>query len=193
MENVSKALIIAGAILLAILLITIGIFILNSQNSTTDEAFDLLEAMELEASDTADIIAGYTVNRYANRTIDIVACYSQYHTGIKIDEDATYILSFDYTIEEKEVDIGCGVGFYFLNPAGNYAQYVDGIYGEPYPNQNIGEKTSFTITFKPKGNSKYNDYKNKDLYLGIRFVRHSGDDTPRKSKVKIENIKLKYK
>ena len=38
MENASKALIIAGAILIAILLISVGIMIMNSMNKPIDEA-----------------------------------------------------------------------------------------------------------------------------------------------------------
>lgn len=38
MENASKALLIAGAVLIAIVLITIGIVILNKSKSTTDQA-----------------------------------------------------------------------------------------------------------------------------------------------------------
>ena len=38
MENASKALIIAGAILIAILLISVGILVMNSVNKPIDEA-----------------------------------------------------------------------------------------------------------------------------------------------------------
>ena len=38
MENASKALLIAGAILICILLIAIGMYIYNSANSTVDSA-----------------------------------------------------------------------------------------------------------------------------------------------------------
>lgn len=38
MENASKALIIAGAILISILLISLGIIMFNSSKSTTDQA-----------------------------------------------------------------------------------------------------------------------------------------------------------
>jgi len=55
MENASKALIIAGAILLAILLITLGISIFNSQKGIDDKAAVVGELIELKASDTADI------------------------------------------------------------------------------------------------------------------------------------------
>ena len=46
MENASKALIIAGAILISILLITLGIAMFRSSDGTTDEASKAANAME---------------------------------------------------------------------------------------------------------------------------------------------------
>lgn len=55
MENASKALVIAGAILISILLITIGVFIINSITGTTDE---LEGKMNNTAAETFN--SGYT-------------------------------------------------------------------------------------------------------------------------------------
>ena len=46
MENASKALIIAGAILISILLISLGIIMFNSSKGTTDQAASTANAME---------------------------------------------------------------------------------------------------------------------------------------------------
>lgn len=46
MENASKALIIAGAILISILLISLGIIMFNASKGTTDQANDTANAME---------------------------------------------------------------------------------------------------------------------------------------------------
>lgn len=46
MENASKALIIAGAILISILLISLGIIMFNQSKSTTDQASGTANAME---------------------------------------------------------------------------------------------------------------------------------------------------
>lgn len=46
MENASKALIIAGAILISILLISLGIIMFNSSKGTTDQASNTAGAME---------------------------------------------------------------------------------------------------------------------------------------------------
>lgn len=46
MENASKALIIAGAILISILLISLGIIMFNASKGTTDQANRTANAME---------------------------------------------------------------------------------------------------------------------------------------------------
>lgn len=46
MENASKALIIAGAILISILLISLGIIMYNASTGTTDQAENTAQAME---------------------------------------------------------------------------------------------------------------------------------------------------
>lgn len=46
MENASKALIIAGAILISILLISLGIVMFNASKETTGQATDTANAME---------------------------------------------------------------------------------------------------------------------------------------------------
>ena len=48
MENASKALIIAGAILIAILLISVGILVMNSTGSVTDEVGKTADTMALQ-------------------------------------------------------------------------------------------------------------------------------------------------
>ena len=49
MENASKALIIAGAILLSILIIAIGMFIYNSAQSTINDSMTSFSTQEIEA------------------------------------------------------------------------------------------------------------------------------------------------
>ena len=49
MENASKALIIAGAILLSILIIAIGIYIFNGANSTVVNSMQSMTTSEIEA------------------------------------------------------------------------------------------------------------------------------------------------
>lgn len=49
MENASKALLIAGAILLAILIIAIGMFIYNSAQATVNDSMTTLSTQEIDA------------------------------------------------------------------------------------------------------------------------------------------------
>lgn len=49
MENASKALLIAGAILLAILIIAIGMFIYNSAQATVNDSMTSLSTQEIDA------------------------------------------------------------------------------------------------------------------------------------------------
>ena len=49
MENASKALIIAGAILLSILIIAIGIYIFNSAQGTIDSSLESMSSQEVDA------------------------------------------------------------------------------------------------------------------------------------------------
>ena len=49
MENASKALIIAGAILLSILIIAIGIFIFNGANSTITDSMTSMSTQEIQS------------------------------------------------------------------------------------------------------------------------------------------------
>lgn len=52
MENATKALLIAGAVLVAILLITIGIRILNSTKGTVDSSQKTMQATEITTFNT---------------------------------------------------------------------------------------------------------------------------------------------
>ncbi len=56
MENASKALIIAGAILISILLISLGIIMYNASTGTTDQASNTASAMEEGAQAGVDSI-----------------------------------------------------------------------------------------------------------------------------------------
>ena len=50
MENASKALIIAGALLISILLVSLGIMMFNSSKGTTDKAGDTSNVLETSAN-----------------------------------------------------------------------------------------------------------------------------------------------
>ena len=48
MENASKALIIAGSVLIAILIISLGLFIFKSTEGTTDQTQELGKTLEVQ-------------------------------------------------------------------------------------------------------------------------------------------------
>ncbi len=62
MENASKALIIAGAILISILLISLGIIMFNASKGTTDQASGTANAMEQGAQKGVNSIQNSLTN-----------------------------------------------------------------------------------------------------------------------------------
>jgi len=65
MENASKALIIAGAILISILLISLGIMMFNSSKGTTDQAASTANALQAGAQAGVDRLES-SVNNILN-------------------------------------------------------------------------------------------------------------------------------
>ncbi len=58
MENATKALLIAAAILIAIVLIALGVGLLNSTGDTTDDAKNVANALESSTSTAANGVVG---------------------------------------------------------------------------------------------------------------------------------------
>ena len=56
MENASKALIIAGSILVAILIVTMGIFIISNTKGTSESAKKVATDLQLGAENTVDTL-----------------------------------------------------------------------------------------------------------------------------------------
>ena len=89
MENASKALIIAGAILIAILLISVGLVVFNSTKGVTDQAGELGRTMTAEVFNSqftqyfGDRVRGSTVRELINR-IDV------YNASNGTDPDIKY-------------------------------------------------------------------------------------------------------
>jgi hypothetical protein len=92
MENASKALIIAGAILISIILIGIGIMVINAMNPVTDEMGDLAGSTTIQsfnskfdgyagmktASDIKSLISVITANNGQNATRAIKVTSEQF-------------------------------------------------------------------------------------------------------------------
>ena len=64
MENASKALIIAGAILIAIVLISFGVILVNRSRGTTQQASDTANYMQTGAQEGATTISNQMTGMY---------------------------------------------------------------------------------------------------------------------------------
>ena len=117
MENASKALIIAGAILISILLISVGILIFNSTRGFTDNASATDNAMEIAAAkENAKIVLGtmdiendnifnnYIRSKYQGRDVtatevielcELIIERTKEITGSEYNRDETYISTQD--------------------------------------------------------------------------------------------------
>lgn len=87
MENASKALLIAGAILLCILIIAIGMFIYNSAQSTITESMNSMSTQEIEAfnnqfSGYEGIQSGSNIKALMGRLIGNVDTYKDEATRV---------------------------------------------------------------------------------------------------------------
>ena len=114
MENVSKALIIAGAILIAILLISLGILVYNSVKDITGNSTATSDMMSLEAQVSIIDMQFSKYNGVQNNTatirkmFDEVIEYNQNNGDYeKPDENTTnYIRKISVYIDENITGIG---------------------------------------------------------------------------------------
>ena len=103
MENASKALIIAGAILIAILLISVGLVVFNSTKGVTDQAGELGRTMTAEVFNSqftqyfGDRVRGSTVRELINR----INSYNASHTDLNDNINVTYSPA-DLSIQNNE-------------------------------------------------------------------------------------------
>ena len=116
MENASKALIIAGAILLSILIISLGIMVYNNAKSTVGEAnldseqaqtynskFIMYTGEEITADKVNSLIAAINSNNATNaNTISLtVPSDTTYYTGSKSTDGKMYNYTFNKTTKYK--------------------------------------------------------------------------------------------
>ena len=101
MENASKALIIAGSVLIAILIISLGLFIFKSTEGTTDQTKKLGETLEVQQFNSqflkycGDSVKGSQVRTLCEDTT--ATAISQYRNGISTNKS----YKVDPTIDEK--------------------------------------------------------------------------------------------
>ena len=109
MENASKALIIAGAILISILLITLGIIVYNGSRSTIDESMGSMD--ETTISMTNSKISQYTGNNVSSTQIR--ALVNQINTANKVNKAGITIkfkssggASFSNVTDDSNIETG---------------------------------------------------------------------------------------
>jgi len=119
MENASKALIIAGAILLSILIIAIGMFIYSSANNTINDA-----ALQMNATEKATFNSQFT--QYEGKQIgtQVNQMIGKLISNANTNEDASEKLP-DLVIEAVDGKVGYVISDLLQNYE-NYGANVDG-------------------------------------------------------------------
>lgn len=111
MENASKALIIAGAILISILLISVGILVMNSTGNMQDEVgktsdtmatqtfnsqFTTYEGDSIRASQVKSLLS---LIKSSNATNEVSVGDDKYVTAVGVTSTATLSTNKTYTVE----------------------------------------------------------------------------------------------
>lgn len=198
MENGTKALLIAGAVLIAIILVAAGIRIISSINSTTNDSQNIGKSISRVTGDSVLNLEGYAVFRNSDRTVDNPSnkYYKEYSTGIPLKFNYKYTISFDYEVLENKdnVKLGCGVGF--NNPEiGKTTYNKDIIWCKDYSNYSEGAKGKFEFTFRlndyPSAAEYYRSHIDKgEIYISLRPARSRA---PSDFAVSVSNIRIIYK
>ena len=101
MENASKALIIAGAILLSILIIAIGIYIFNSAQGTIDSSLQSMTSQEVDAFNSqftsyqGDEVSGSNVKSLMTKLAANYGSYADEPSKVPTVSDGTTTASYD--------------------------------------------------------------------------------------------------
>lgn len=184
MENATKALLIAAAVLIAIILVAMAISLLNSVGNTSDSAEQVGERVVVEADNVSgDVISllddlnNKNLINVADRKEEFNWWYQNYfpkNPKLLLEPSTTYVLSFDYKINYADSTVGCGIGY------GKTHYSKDILYSVTYPNQTEGK---FVKTFTTPST-----FNTDEPYLQLRFARMN---QPGKLNVEIENVRFK--
>jgi len=188
MENASKALIMAGAILISILLITVSIYIFSSNSGTKKTIEETGEVMALKTEDITENLKSALneldaenlvkiPNHTVSYTNDYYIDYFPQNPKVLLEANTQYILYFDYKVNNTDKELYCSVGY-------GENQYDKGMVYQKYPNL---DKGFVQVIFKTP--SKFEKEENKP-YLHIRFARIT-DSAGGSASVEISNVKFK--
>ena len=100
MENASKALIIAGAILISILLISVGVLIMNSTGDTQKSVEDQSKAIAIRTFNAQ--FTPYEGSDQSASQIRALKSAVQSSNGTKVDHQVTFELATGVTITSKD-------------------------------------------------------------------------------------------
>ena len=197
MENASKALIIAGAILISIPLISVGIYIYNSTigvNKNANETGGILSSKANSVTKEIDNVLNENLVRITDHNAIIdgqpYSFYFPKNPKLILEPNTQYILFFDYKVNSKDegLELGCGVGY------GETIYNVDLVYYKKYPNQSEG-----TMRVDVKTKEKFEHTKDGQTtevekpYLQIRFISLNDKNGTRQNgnaNVSISNVKF---
>lgn len=185
MENATKALLIAAAVLIVIILVALGIKLLGDSGNVADSADEVGEHVVVKADKVSketlgilDDINNKNLVKVKDMTTSVSNSYYQnvfpQNPKVLLEASTKYILSFDYKINHADYAIGCGIGY------GKTHYSKDILYSVTYPNQKEG---TFSKTFTTPATFITNE-----PYLQIRFARMN---RPGNFSVEIENVRFK--
>ena len=138
MENASKALLIAGAILLCILIIAIGMYIYNSAQSTIQDSLTSMSTQEIEAFNN-----NWETYRGKQTGSNISALAGRLIANAKTFEDEPGKIP---DLECAQVDAKNTVSVNaHTNNAGEQRNYIDQV---TKIKNNIDNKHTYTVTFE---------------------------------------------
>lgn len=185
MENATKALLIAAAVLIVIIIISVSILILGSGNNAKNSADEVGEGISTASTAYSKEIAGIlddiNIKNLINaedRTVTFSNYYYQNYfpknPKILLEPNTEYILSFDYKVNYADYTVGCGIGY------GTTHYIKDILYSVTYPNQTQG---TFVKRFTTPS-----EFIVSEPYLQLRYARMNN---PGNLSVEISNIKFK--
>lgn len=125
MDNASKALIMAGAILIAIAIVGVGVFIFSSTSSITDTGDDQLNASAVQLTNSQ--LRKYAGTRVRGTTvIEMIEYINTLNTSKVLPVDMSCTLdSGDVTTADITENAYYTVQFSDTEPAGNLDGYYD--------------------------------------------------------------------
>ena len=207
MDNAPKAILIAAAILIVILLITFAIRIFTTTNGLSDDVSKLGSLIHTSGVDPVDIISGYDIDTRNDEGIEVNQhWYKESSTDTLLELNASYKVSFHYKIikNTRNEPIGCGIGFNNPN-LGRHTYNHDIFWICIFENYSQGAEGDFEKIFTFNDSSRGADvYKEwiKDnegkIFIQLRLARNNNSNTgnpEERSTFKVEctNIKVKIK